>query len=633
MMHRLAFALACFTCTSHGRRMHMSSKQSKGFPHGGHRNVSRSKQSKPEVVQIGIPRQLKALATALLSLNPVSAWQLASGYKLAADKPRAVHTRQRVAALQSWKSRMPLRTAEVSMQEVPEDADERPEDFEQWLFFDRARIWCEAGNGGDGSCAQLREKDRPKLGPGGGNGGRGGHIFLICDEGLNTLKPNIHHKGTRGQHGMGKCRHGRNGEDIYVSVPPGTVVREDDSGALVGELIDHGETLRVARGGRGGKGNLAFKTPRNTMPFMAERGEPGAQRWLRLELKLVADVGLVGCPNAGKSTLLAATTRAAPKIDNYPFTTVSPNLGVWESSDSRDFEAERSFCIADIPGLLEGAHDGVGLGLAFLRHIERCRLLVHVVDGTSPDPAGDYQAIRTELELFSPWMLRKPSVIVLNKIDLPEVQDKEEELLKKLKEVAGHKRVLSTSAATTENCELLMQRLRKLLVDAKLKGPIERSDEPVVVLDPERLSDEIQVLRDGEHCWRVIGDRITKAAQMTNWDYFESQERFGRIMKALGVNEALKAQGAKDGDIVMIANIDFQYFEESPMAARARLAGYLDYEDHIKALSIPKRVALGLQPIPDGMDERKWLRAQKVKKKLDKELENALESGGEVMVF
>lgn len=620
-MRTFAFALAYFTRASYARRVRVS--------------------------QAGTPRLLETLATALRNGEPSTAWQLVTSCDLAAERPRGVHARQHAAALRSHRRaqrhspgecRGSARCAQVSMyeyelerHEVPEDADDMF--FEEWLFFDRARIWVQGGNGGDGSCAQNREKDRPKMGPGGGNGGRGGHVYLVCDEGLNTLKPEVHHKGTRGQHGMGKNMDGKTGEDQYVRVPPGTVVREDETGRLVGELLEHGETIRVARGGRGGRGNAAFKTPRNSMPFISERGEKGAERWLKLELKLVADVGLVGCPNAGKSTLLSATTRAAPKIDSYPFTTVSPNLGVWESSDRRDNDAERSFVIADIPGLLEGAHDGVGLGLAFLRHIERCRLLVHVVDGTSKDPVGDYEAIRTELKLFSPWLAKKPSVIILNKIDLPEVQDKEEELLKQLKKSAGHKRVLSTSAATTENCELLMKRLRKLLVDANLRKPLERLDEPLVELDSLHLSDEIEVVRDGQYCWRVTGDRIQKAAEMTNWDYFESQERFGRIMQALGVSEALKKKGAKDGDIVMIGNIDFQYFEESAMAARARLAGYLDYEDTLKALPMEKRMDLGLMPIPDGMDERKFLRMQKEKKKLDKELEEALEARGQVLTF
>ncbi len=230
-------------------------------------------------------------------------------------------------------------------------------DDSDWLFFDQARIFASAGPGGNGCVAFNREKDKPKMGPGGGNGGAGGSVYLVCDEGLNTLRPDVHYRATGGQNGMGKTRHGNRGEDRRVRVPPGTVVRDDESGAKVGELLEHGERLRVARGGRGGRGNAAFKTARDTAPRLSEIGEPGAERWLRLELKLLADVGLVGVPNAGKSTLLAASTNARPKIASYPFTTVIPNLGVYREQKSAEGD---SVVIADIPGLLEGAHDGVG---------------------------------------------------------------------------------------------------------------------------------------------------------------------------------------------------------------------------------------------------------------------------------
>ena len=264
---------------------------------------------------------------------------------------------------------------------------------EDWMFFDTLRIFVKAGDGGNGCVAFKREKDKPKMGPGGGNGGRGGSIELVCSEGLNMLKAGLtHYKAGSGRNGHGKGRHGWGGDDISVKVPPGTVVRDEESGTLLGELVENGDTLRVARGGRGGRGNAAFKTASDTTPQLAEKGEPGAERWLSMELKLVADVGLVGCPNAGKSTLLAASTRAKPKIADYPFTTVVPNLGVWTPDDKSVGDGE-GLVLADIPGLLEGAHEGRGLGRAFLRHTERCRLLVHVVDGTSKDPVGDLQAV------------------------------------------------------------------------------------------------------------------------------------------------------------------------------------------------------------------------------------------------
>lgn len=261
--------------------------------------------------------------------------------------------------------------------------------------------------------AMRREKGISMGGPNGGSGGRGGSIFLECAEGLNTLagvRNKVHYRATDGQNGQGKSRTGNAGGDIYVSAPLGTVVRDQD-GTLCGELTEHGQHLLVARGGRGGRGNEAFKTGRSRAPRFGEKGEPGGERWLSLELKLVADVGFVGVPNAGKSTLLAVSSNAKPKIADYPFTTVTPNLGVCDVLGDDDTEGS-GLVLADIPGLLEGAHNGVGLGLAFLRHVQRCRVLVHVVSGDSLDPLGDYRAIQQELQLFSPKLLEKQQVII-----------------------------------------------------------------------------------------------------------------------------------------------------------------------------------------------------------------------------
>ena len=253
-------------------------------------------------------------------------------------------------------------------------------------------------------------------GPNGGSGGRGGSIFLRCSEGLNTLavvRHKVHYRATDGQNGQGKSRTGNSGSDVYISAPLGTVVRDQD-GSLCGELTHHEQELLIARGGRGGRGNEAFKTSRSKIPMFGEKGEPGGERWLSLELKLVADVGFVGVPNAGKSTLLAVSSNAKPKIADYPFTTVTPNLGVCDVLGEEDQAAgmDKGLVLADIPGLLEGAHNGVGLGLAFLRHVQRCRVLVHVVSGDSVDPVGDYRAIQQELRLFSPKLLEKQQVRV-----------------------------------------------------------------------------------------------------------------------------------------------------------------------------------------------------------------------------
>lgn len=265
----------------------------------------------------------------------------------------------------------------------------------------------------DRCVAMRREYCTEFGGPNGGSGGRGGSVILRCDESLNTLaavRHKVHHRAESGQNGMGKSRTGTSGSEVYIPVPVGTVVRDQD-GTLCGELTKNGEELLVARGGRGGRGNEAFKTNRVKTPKFAEKGEPGSERWLSLELKLVADVGFVGVPNAGKSTLLAVCSSAKPKIADYPFTTVIPNLGVCDVLEDKD-SLGKGLVLADIPGLLEGAHAGVGLGLAFLRHVQRCRVLVHVVSGDSPDPLGDYKAIQHELELFSPKLLEKPQVML-----------------------------------------------------------------------------------------------------------------------------------------------------------------------------------------------------------------------------
>jgi len=504
----------------------------------------------------------------------------------------------------------------VAEENADEPAQSAPSQ-EDWMFFDSMRLYVGAGDGGNGCVAFKREKDKPKMGPGGGNGGRGGSVYLTCDEGLNMLKQGLtHYRATSGQNGQGKTRHGWSGEDIEVAVPPGTLVREQDTGTFLGEVMEHGQRLRVARGGRGGRGNAAFKTARDTTPGFAEKGEAGAERWLKLELKLVADVGLVGCPNAGKSTLLAASTRAKPKIADYPFTTVVPNLGVWH--DAGGAAAGDGLVLADIPGLLEGAHEGKGLGRAFLRHTERCRILVHVVDGTSADPVGDLQAVNAELELFSPWLARKPQVVVLNKVDVPEVREQQKELLAALAAAAGHKRVLPISAATAEAVPTLLKRLCALNVEAKKRGngadPEGAPAELAVDLDDEDAAERRCTVSPVEPgVWFLTGARIEKAAAMTNWDYYEAQARFQRVMQALGVSEQLKQAGAKNGDLVMVGDVDFKYFEETAMAARARLAGFYDDDEDA-----------------DERDDAEWLRR---KKRLDEELATLLDDDGEVLRF
>lgn len=332
-------------------------------------------------------------------------------------------------------------------------------DDPEWKFFDTARVHVTGGDGGNGCVAFRREKGVAMGGPSGGRGGDGGSIILVCDEGLNTLAPSrnrVHVRARKGNNGTGKSRNGCAGLDERIPVPPGTVVRELLTQKVAGELKEHGEELLVARGGRGGRGNAAFKTARRTAPKLAERGEPGAARWLSLELKLVADVGFLGMPNAGKSTLLAAASAAKPKIANYPFTTIVPNLGVCDIGDEG-----AGLVLCDIPGLIEGASSGVGMGSTFLRHVQRCKVLLHVVDGTSEDPIGDFKTINKELENYDEFLAQKPQVVVLNKCDVSEVNEKKDELIQQLREAAGHTRVLHISAATQNNVAELMGRLKK----------------------------------------------------------------------------------------------------------------------------------------------------------------------------
>ena len=287
------------------------------------------------------------------------------------------------------------------------------------MFFDEAKIYIKSGDGGDGSVAFRREKYVPFGGPSGGNGGPGGDFYLVADHNHNTLvhfKKRVHFKAENGGRGSGKNQQGKTGEDRLVPVPPGTMVYDADTGELLADLLEAGQRVRLAKGGRGGRGNAAFASPTNQAPRVAEHGEPGLERWLRLELKLIADVGVIGMPNAGKSTLLSVVSAARPKIAAYPFTTLQPNLGVVRVDDLH------SFVMADVPGLIEGASDGAGLGHQFLRHVERTRLLIHLLDGAGTDPLADYETINRELAQFSERLAAKPQIVVLNKMDLPDAQ-------------------------------------------------------------------------------------------------------------------------------------------------------------------------------------------------------------------
>ncbi len=422
------------------------------------------------------------------------------------------------------------------------------------MFLDRVKIWVRAGDGGDGAATFRREAHVPRGGPDGGDGGRGGSVYLRVDAGQTTLRDfrYAHHfRATPGGRGTGSRRHGKSGEDVYLTVPPGTAVYEDESGALIADLVAAGQEVLVARAGRGGLGNVHFKSSTHQAPTHAQKGEPGEERWLRLELRLIADVGLVGLPNAGKSTILAALTAATPKIADYPFTTLEPNLGVMELGD----EDERRPTIADVPGLIEGASSGAGLGHAFLRHVERTRVLVHVVDGASRDPEWDHEVIRDELRAHDPALLEKPILVAFNKLDLPAAAEAWPAFRKAREGEGLH--VAGVSAAEGEGLDGLRRAIAGMLPSAE---DLAADPEPsgVVVHKLEGLGDQF-VVEVENGAFRVKGRRIERIAAQTNFDNEESAERFQRDLMRLGIDAELRKAGVTAGDTVRIGKTELEW--------------------------------------------------------------------------
>lgn len=418
------------------------------------------------------------------------------------------------------------------------------------MFYDKTKIHIKAGDGGAGCVAMRREKFVAEGGPWGGDGGRGGSIILEADSGLNTLvdfRQRRHFKSNRGQHGMGKGMHGRSAEDTVLRVPVGTIVRNAETGALIADIVKAGQRVVIAKGGRGGRGNMRFATNQNKAPTIAEKGEPGDELWVSLELKLIADVGLLGFPNAGKSTLISSVTAAKPKIADYPFTTLVPNLGVVSLSDGE------SFVIADIPGLIEGAHQGVGLGHEFLRHVERTRLLVHVLDmaGTEGrDPVEDFHVINRELALYDEDLAKNPMVIAANKMDLPAAAEN----LQRLQEELGDQyEIFPISAVTGQELKPLMWRVNELLKEIPAKELLLPA-EPVKHQPKERFTLE---KRDG--IFVISGEEIQRHLYMTDLSSDQSVQRLGMIMDKMGINQALEAAGATEGDTVRIGDFEFEY--------------------------------------------------------------------------
>jgi GTP-binding protein len=418
------------------------------------------------------------------------------------------------------------------------------------MFFDEARIYVKAGDGGDGCVSFRREKYVPLGGPNGGDGGKGGDVYLVANPHLNTLigfKRRVHFKAQRGAHGRGKGQKGRQGEDVFVEVPPGTVVCDAETREFIADLMEEGQKAIVARGGQGGRGNAAFATSTNQAPRIAERGAPGQERWLYLELKLIADVGIVGVPNAGKSTLLSVVSAARPKIADYPFTTLEPSLGVVAIGDYT------SFVMADIPGLIEGAHAGAGLGHEFLRHIERTRIIIHLLDGASTDPLDDYESINEELALFDPGLARKPQLVVLNKMDLPQTQALWPSV-KKAMETQGQKAV-SISAVTGEGVKEMLRSVAGMLESLPGEEP---TTTEVKVFRPAEEEKAFTIAWEDD-AWRVRGAEVERVAAMTSWNLDEAVQRFQRIAEAMGLKVALREAGVQTGDTVRIGAVELEW--------------------------------------------------------------------------
>ncbi len=417
------------------------------------------------------------------------------------------------------------------------------------MFFDEVTIEVEAGRGGNGSVSFRRERFVPKGGPDGGNGGRGGHVHLVVDPQLTTLasfRRRRHFKAGAGGHGQGHKKRGKQGTDLEIPVPPGTLVHDDESGSLIADLTDADARVRIAEGGRGGRGNAAFKSSVRRAPRLAEKGAPGASRRIRLELRLLADVGIIGAPNAGKSTLLAAVTSARPKIADYPFTSLAPNLGVVDLED-------RSLVLVDIPGLIEGAHRGAGLGDRFLRHISRTRALIHLLDGAAEDPASLYDSVNRELDLFSAHLGRLPHIVAYNKIDLPEAQARWPEVRGALEKRSLE--AAAISALTGEGVRQLMQRVADLIETLPQREPPEPFG--VFRLDAEAFTVERE---DGR--FRVRGSQVEQAVAMTDWRYDEAIQRLHRRLKAMGVTQALEEAGVRPGDTVVVGKTELEWWEQ-----------------------------------------------------------------------
>lgn len=430
-----------------------------------------------------------------------------------------------------------------------------------YQFLDEARIFVQSGKGGDGMISFRREKFVSRGGPDGGDGGHGGDVVLVAVSKLNTLRSfgrKVHFRAENGMRGGGVNMTGKSAEPLVIEVPVGTIIR-DDNGKLIADLTRPDQRAIVANGGKGGRGNSRFKSSRNQAPHMAEKGEPIEEKWIQLELKLMADVGIVGMPNAGKSTLLSVISNAKPKIADYPFTTLVPNLGMVQL-DYRDM------VVADIPGIVEGAHQGVGLGHDFLKHVQRTRVLIHMIDGTADNPIADFHQINSELALFDATLSERPTLVVVNKMDMPEAKAAWEGLQKELIGF-GHEPVAISAIAQDGVKDVVYKAFAMLdtLPDSPyeaeaLAGEEEIAEEiPVYSLNDDAMAFTVDRL-DGD-VYLVEGQAIERAVAMTYWDYDDAVIRFQRILEAAGISAALTEAGIKVGDTVIIGEMELEWSE------------------------------------------------------------------------
>ena len=421
-------------------------------------------------------------------------------------------------------------------------------------FIDKSKIRVVSGRGGNGMVAWRREKYVDKGGPAGGDGGRGGDIYLVADENMSTLMDFKHKsvfKAEAGENGGIKNMHGHCAKDLYIKVPVGTVVKDVKTGNVIADLTKHEQTVLVAKGGRGGRGNARFATAQKRAPQFCEPGEPSIERELFLELKLIADVGLLGMPNAGKSTLISRISSAKPKIADYPFTTLIPNLGVVKKRSGD------GYVVADIPGLIEGASEGVGLGHDFLRHVERCRFLVHLIDSTAENPFDNYKKINKELEKYSEKLAKLYQIVVLNKIDAIDI-DRKSTLISQLKEVASD--VFAISAVTGENVDQLTDFMGAKVDEIPKIGTEIIVDEDLGAYNNDDSAYEI--FKADKETYIVQGGKIERIAAVTSDRNSEQVIRFQNILKGMGVFEKLTQMGIKDGDTIIIGSLEFVFYAD-----------------------------------------------------------------------